>query len=90
MGIPINNTGPVHLVIDGRPEHLKSSRVEAWVTLPDLLHERAGLTGSKKGYGHGQNGACIVGGRRINSCLTLAVIQDGKEITTLEGLADGS
>ena len=66
-------------------------RVEAWVTLLDLLRERLELTGTKKGCDHGQCGACtvLVGGRRINSCLTLAVMQDGKDITTVEGIADG-
>ncbi|OON62837.1 (2Fe-2S)-binding protein [Massilia sp. KIM] len=65
--------------------------VESWVTLLDLLRERAGLTGTKKGCDHGQCGACtvLVDGRRINACLTLAVMQDGREITTVEGLAEG-
>jgi xanthine dehydrogenase YagT iron-sulfur-binding subunit len=65
--------------------------VEAWVTLLDLLRERAGLTGTKKGCDHGQCGACTVllDGRRINACLTLAVMQNGHEVTTIEGLADG-
>lgn len=62
------------------------------VTLLDLLRERLHLTGSKKGCDHGQCGACtvLVDGRRINSCLKLAVTLDGAEITTVEGLADGS
>ncbi|TFW19375.1 (2Fe-2S)-binding protein [Duganella callida] len=66
--------------------------VESWVTLLDLLRERAGLTGTKKGCDHGQCGACtvLVDGRRINACLTLAVMQNGREITTVEGLADGA
>ncbi|MDR7049078.1 xanthine dehydrogenase YagT iron-sulfur-binding subunit [Duganella sp. 3397] len=82
-------TYPLTLNINGR-EH--DFRVEAWVTLLDLLREHAGLTGSKKGCDHGQCGACtvLVGGRRINSCLTLAVMQNGKEVTTVEGLADGN
>ena len=65
--------------------------VESWVTLLDLLRERAGMTGTKKGCDQGQCGACtvLVDGKRINSCLTLAVMQDGKEITTVEGLANG-
>jgi xanthine dehydrogenase YagT iron-sulfur-binding subunit len=60
--------------------------------LLDLLRERAGLTGTKKGCDHGQCGACtvLVGGKRINACLTLAVMQDGREVTTVEGLADGA
>lgn len=63
--------------------------VEAWVTLLDLLRDRLDLTGTKKGCDHGQCGACtvLVDGRRINSCLTLAVMRDGAEITTVEGLA---
>jgi xanthine dehydrogenase YagT iron-sulfur-binding subunit len=76
--------------------HLNGERrqfdVSAWESLLDLLRERAGLTGTKKGCDHGQCGACtvLVGGKRINSCLTLAVMQNGKEITTVEGLADGT
>jgi len=61
------------------------------ITLLDLLRERLGLTGTKKGCDHGQCGACtvIVNGERINSCLTLAVAHDGEAITTIEGLAAG-
>lgn len=63
--------------------------VESWVSLLDLLRDRLQLTGTKKGCDHGQCGACtvLVDGRRINACLTLAVMQDGREITTVEGLA---
>jgi xanthine dehydrogenase YagT iron-sulfur-binding subunit len=66
--------------------------LEAWVTLLDLLRERLDLTGSKKGCDHGQCGACtvLVDGKRINSCMTLAVMQNGREITTIEGLAEGN
>jgi xanthine dehydrogenase YagT iron-sulfur-binding subunit len=62
------------------------------VTLLDLLRERLQLTGTKKGCDHGQCGACtvLVDGRRINSCLTLAVMKDGAQITTVEGLAQGN
>jgi xanthine dehydrogenase YagT iron-sulfur-binding subunit len=58
-------------------------------TLLDAMREHLGLTGSKKGCDHGQCGACtvLVNGRRINSCLTLAVMHEGDEITTIEGLA---
>jgi len=78
----------VALVINGQGV---SVEVAAWVTLLDLLRERLDLTGTKKGCDHGQCGACtvLVNGRRINSCLTLAVMQDGAEITTVEGLAQG-
>ncbi len=63
------------------------------MSLLDLLRERLGLTGSKKGCDHGQCGACTVllDGRRVNACLALAAAQDGAEVTTVEGLArDGS
>jgi xanthine dehydrogenase YagT iron-sulfur-binding subunit len=61
------------------------------VSLLDLLREHLYLTGTKKGCNHGQCGACtvLVNGRRINACLTLAVMYDGSEITTVEGLASG-
>ena len=65
--------------------------VEPRVTLLDFLREQLALTGTKKGCDHGQCGACTVhvDGRRINSCLTLAVMQQGKKVTTIEGLASG-
>ncbi len=61
------------------------------VTLLDLLRERLGLVGTKKGCDRGQCGACtvLVDGKRINACLTLAVSLDGSEVTTIEGLAKG-
>ena len=79
---------PVRLRINGQDREFN---VESWVTLLDLLRERAGMTGTKKGCDQGQCGACtvLVDGKRINSCLTLAVMQDGREITTVEGLAQG-
>ncbi|MRX06571.1 2Fe-2S iron-sulfur cluster binding domain-containing protein [Pseudoduganella sp. FT25W] len=84
----MNSTYPVRLQLNGESRQFE---VEAWVSLLDLLRERAGLTGTKKGCDHGQCGACtvLVGGKRINACLTLAVMQDGREVTTVEGLADG-
>jgi xanthine dehydrogenase YagT iron-sulfur-binding subunit len=61
------------------------------ITLLDLLRERLGLTGAKKGCDHGQCGACTVllDGRRANACLVLAVTLDGVQVTTIEGLANG-
>ncbi len=61
------------------------------VTLLDALRDHLGLTGSKKGCDHGQCGACtvLVEGRRINACLSLAVMHDGEAVTTVEGLAEG-
>lgn len=69
----------------------KQMEIAPWVTLLDALRERLDLTGTKKGCDHGQCGACTVlaNGKRINSCLTLAVMKDGAEITTIEGLAEG-
>ena len=62
--------------------------IEPWTSLLDLLRETLRLTGSKKGCDHGQCGACtvLVDGVRVNSCLCLAVMHDGAEITTIEGL----
>ena len=64
---------------------------DARVTLLDLLRERLDLPGTKKGCDRGQCGACtvLVDGRRVNSCLVLAVTLDGAEVTTIEGLATG-
>ena len=81
-------TVPISLRINGRLRHFA---IEPWVTLLDLLREREHLTGTKKGCDHGQCGACtvLIDGKRINSCLALAVARDGAEITTVEGLAEG-
>ena len=80
---------PLKLSVNGQQQQL---HVEAWVSLLDLLRDRLALTGTKKGCDHGQCGACtvLVDGKRINSCLTLAVMQEGREITTVEGMAEGS
>jgi xanthine dehydrogenase YagT iron-sulfur-binding subunit len=81
---------PLSLTINGIDTQL---RVAPWTSLLDLLRDRLDLTGTKKGCDHGQCGACTVllNGRRINSCLTLAVMHDGAKVTTVEGLAtDGA
>ena len=76
---------PVQLQINGRTHALK---LDPRTTLLDALREHVQLTGTKKGCDHGQCGACtvMVNGKRINSCLTLAVMHEGDEITTIEGL----
>ena len=78
----------VSLTINGAEQRLE---VEVWTSLLDLLREQLHLTGTKKGCDHGQCGACtiLLDGKRINSCLSLAVMHDGSEITTIEGLAKG-
>ncbi|GGE94218.1 aldehyde dehydrogenase iron-sulfur subunit PaoA [Sphingomonas prati] len=75
----------VMLTVNGKPENLT---LDARTTLLDMAREHLKLTGSKKGCDHGQCGACtmIVEGRRVNSCLSLAVMHDGDTITTIEGL----
>ena len=81
-------THPIALVINGRHHQLE---VSPWTTLLDLLREHLDMTGTKKGCDHGQCGACtvLVDDRRINACLTLAVMRDGARITTIEGIASG-
>ena len=78
----------IKLKINGQ---LKTLEIEPRVTMLDALRETLGLTGSKKGCDHGQCGACtvLIDGQRVYSCLTLAIIQEDKEITTIEGLATG-
>ena len=79
---------PLQVEINGKAFTLD---VEPRVTLLDLLREQLHLTGTKKGCDYGQCGACTVhvNGQRVLSCLTLAVMQNGKKVTTIEGLADG-
>lgn len=79
---------PLQLEVNGKPYSLQ---VEPRVTLLDLLREQLHLTGSKKGCDLGQCGACTVhvDGKRVLSCLSLAVMQNGKKITTIEGLQKG-
>jgi xanthine dehydrogenase YagT iron-sulfur-binding subunit len=82
-------TIPLRLTLNGQAREIALD--DPRVTLLDLLRERLGLTGAKKGCDRGQCGACtvLVDGRRINACLTLAVSLDGAEILTIEGLAEG-
>jgi xanthine dehydrogenase YagT iron-sulfur-binding subunit len=84
---PVNDSIPsVRLTINDSEQKLE---VEPWTSILDLLRERLDLTGTKKGCDHGQCGACTVllNGKRVLSCLTLAVMHDGAEITTIEGLS---
>ena len=78
----------VQLNINGRLENLK---LDPRVTLLDALRERLQMTGTKKGCDHGQCGACtvLIDGRRVLSCLTLAATCEGRDVTTVEGLAQG-
>ena len=76
----------VAMTVNGAEARL---HVSPWTTLLDALRDHLDLTGTKKGCDHGQCGACtvLVDGRRVNSCLTLAVMKEGADITTVEGLA---
>jgi xanthine dehydrogenase YagT iron-sulfur-binding subunit len=81
---------PITLTVNGVPHSVELD--DPRVTLLDLLRERLHLTGTKKGCDRGQCGACTVllDGRRINSCLTLALSHDGADVLTIEGLASGN
>ncbi|MBF8184751.1 (2Fe-2S)-binding protein [Nonomuraea sp. K274] len=95
----LSGPGEAVAAVDGGPVRtslkvngvLHDQTLEPRVTLLDALRERIGLTGTKKGCDRGECGACTVlaDGRRIKSCLTLAVMQEGREIITVEGLARG-
>jgi xanthine dehydrogenase YagT iron-sulfur-binding subunit len=84
----ISQESRINLNVNGQAYTLV---LEPWVSLLDALRDHLGLTGTKKGCDHGQCGACtvLVDGKRINSCMTLAVMRDGAEITTVEGLSKG-
>jgi xanthine dehydrogenase YagT iron-sulfur-binding subunit len=87
-GSPSDTSQHCTLTINGQKQEFS---FDPRVTLLDLLRERLHLTGTKKGCDHGQCGACtvLVNGVRINSCLTLAISQDGNQVTTIEGIANG-
>jgi xanthine dehydrogenase YagT iron-sulfur-binding subunit len=87
-GEPAPQRLTVRLEVNG---HALALEVDTRTTLLDALRENLKMTGSKKGCDHGQCGACtvLVEGRRINSCLTLAVMHDGESVITIEGLANG-
>ena len=76
----------ISLTVNGKEKRLK---VAPWTTLLDALRDHLKLSGTKKGCDHGQCGACtvLVDGHRINSCLTLAVMKDGSDVTTIEGIS---
>ncbi|MBX9651131.1 MAG: (2Fe-2S)-binding protein [Xanthobacteraceae bacterium] len=82
-------TFSINLIINGMSRQIALD--DPRVTILDLLRERLDLTGTKKGCDRGQCGACtvLIDGRRINSCLALAISHDGAEIETIEGLAEG-
>jgi xanthine dehydrogenase YagT iron-sulfur-binding subunit len=88
VAVSSSTKSTITLTINGAAKQLV---VASWITLLDLLRERLDLTGTKKGCDHGQCGACtiLVNGKRINSCLTLAIMHDGAAVTTIEGLATG-
>ena len=79
---------PIQLTVNGQHHLLQ---LPPWLTLLDLLRDQLDLVGTRKGCNHGQCGACTVlrNGRRVNACLTLAVMCDGDTLTTIEGVAQG-
>jgi xanthine dehydrogenase YagT iron-sulfur-binding subunit len=85
---PNSSSDEITITVNGE---VRTLTVDARTTVLDLLRERLGLTGSKKGCDHGQCGACTVllEGRRVNACLMLAVAHDGASLVTVEGLAAG-
>jgi xanthine dehydrogenase YagT iron-sulfur-binding subunit len=85
---PLPSKHRITLRINGATRQLD---VLPWTTVLDALREHLGLTGTKKGCDHGQCGACtiLLDGKRINACLTLAIMKHGAAITTIEGLAEG-
>ena len=88
--IPTPEKIPLALTINGVDRQIE---VAPWTSLLDLLRDHLDLTGTKKGCDHGQCGACtvLVDGRRVLSCLTLAIMKSGAKVTTIEGLAaDGA
>jgi len=78
----------IRITVNGKPYELS---VRPWATLLEVIREDLGLTGTKEGCGVGECGACtvIMNGKSVNACLVLAPEADGKEITTIEGLAEG-
>ncbi|MBV8092204.1 MAG: (2Fe-2S)-binding protein [Acetobacteraceae bacterium] len=94
MSISVTASAPVEriaisLTVNGERRQLE---IAPWTTLLDLLREDLGLTGTKKGCDQGQCGACTVllDRKRVNSCLMLAVVKDGSDVTTIEGLSTGA